>query len=232
MLLFPSVALGLGLAVGMVRFAGYSGPQRPVIAGPQRILKRAMDILGASIGLCVSLPFLPILALLIRLDSPGPVLFVQDRVGENGRVFRMYKLRTMYVGAEHEAPCPRGEGDIDRLVVKSPDDPRVTRVGRWLRRWSLDEIPQFVNVLRGEMSLVGPRPEEVRLVRLYTDEQRRRLAVKPGITGPMQVNGRGRLTLSQRLALELDYIERYSLRRDLQILWQTIFAVIRGDGAL
>ncbi len=232
MLVVRAAALGAGLLAGSIHFAGYCGPQRPAIAGPQRIAKRLMDIAGALVGLVISLPLLPVLALAIRLDSSGPIVYTQTRVGEHGRPFRMYKLRTMYVGAEERAPLPVGGEELDQAVVKRHPDPRVTRVGRWLRRWSLDELPQFVNVLRGEMSLVGPRPEEERLVRLYTDEQRRRLVVKPGMTGPMQVNGRGRLTLSERLALELDYIDHYSLRRDCLILWQTIFAVARGDGAL
>ncbi len=232
MLVARAAALGAGLLVGMVRFAGYRGPQRPAIAGPQRIIKRIMDLVGASVGLALALPLLPLLALAIRLDSPGPILYAQTRIGEHGRPFRMYKLRTMYVGAEEEAPRPRSAEELDRVIVKRSPDPRVTRVGRWLRRWSLDEIPQFYNVLRGEMSLVGPRPEEARIVALYTDAQRRRLAVKPGMTGPMQVSGRGRLSLEERLALELDYIEHYSLRRDLVLLWRTIFAVLRGDGAL
>lgn len=232
MLVVRAAALGMGLLIGSIYFAGYRGPQRPAIAGPQRIIKRLMDIVGALVGLAISAPLLPILALAIRLDSPGPIFYTQVRVGENGRPFRMYKLRTMYEGAEERAPSPARVEELDQAVVKRYPDPRVTRVGRWLRRWSLDELPQFVNVLRGEMSLVGPRPEEERLVCLYTDEQRRRLVVKPGMTGPMQVNGRGRLTLSERLALELDYIDHYSLRRDCLILWQTIFAVVRGDGAL
>ena len=116
-------------------------------------------------------------------------------------------------------------------VFKLPDDPRVTRVGRVLRRTSLDEAPQFLNVLRGDMSLVGPRPEEAQVVARYSDEQRRRLAVKPGITGPMQINGRGDLSLQERLRLELDYIDNYSLRRDVAIMLRTIPAIMRGDGA-
>jgi lipopolysaccharide/colanic/teichoic acid biosynthesis glycosyltransferase len=124
--------------------------------------------------------------------------------------------------------------DLERLpepVYKIANDPRVTRVGRLLRRASLDETPQFYNVLIGDMSLVGPRPEDARIVELYEDFQRRRLAVKPGLTGPMQVNGRGNLSLTERLRLELDYIENYSLRRDFSIILRTLPAIIRGDGA-
>jgi len=124
--------------------------------------------------------------------------------------------------------------DLDALAApafKLPHDPRVTRVGRFLRRWSLDELPQFFNVLAGDMSLVGPRPEELAVVARYTDDQRRRLAVKPGMTGPMQVNGRGDLSFDERLRLELDYIDRYSVVRDLGILLRTLPAVIGGKGA-
>jgi lipopolysaccharide/colanic/teichoic acid biosynthesis glycosyltransferase len=121
--------------------------------------------------------------------------------------------------------------NLEEPAFKLKDDPRVTRIGAFLRRFSLDELPQFLNVLRGDMSLVGPRPEEAWLVRLYNDHQRRRLAVRPGMTGPMQVNGRGDLTFAQRLDLELDYIEHYSLRRDIVILLKTIPVVLKGSGA-
>ena len=187
--------------------------------------------MGANLGLLLSLPLMLGIAIAIRLDSPGPVFFTQERVGENGRVFRVFKLRSMVLDAEERR---RDVVDLDQLpepAYKLPDDPRITRVGRWLRRYSLDELPQFVNVLRGEMSLVGPRPEEVALVARYNDWQRRRLAVKPGMSGPMQVNGRGRLSLTERVALEVDYIEHYSLRRDVGILVRTLPAVLRGDGS-
>ena len=133
----------------------------------------------------------------------------------------------MHVNAETIAEQPQSPEPPPKRL----DDPRLTRVGRWLRRWSLDELPQFWNVLKGEMSLVGPRPEELRLAQFYNDWHRRRLAVKPGITGPMQVSGRGNLSLDQRVQLELAYIDHYSLGRDLLILLQTIPAVIKGEGA-
>jgi len=170
-------------------------------------------------------------ALAIKLDSPGPIFFWQVRVGENGRLFRIIKLRTMVADAEAKLD---NLVDLDALAepaFKLKHDPRVTRVGRLLRRTSLDEAPQFYNVLRGDMSLVGPRPEEVRVVQLYRDDQRRRLAVKPGMTGPMQVSGRGDLAFAERLQLELEYIENYSLRRDLEILLRTFPAIFHGDGA-
>ncbi len=172
-----------------------------------------------------------VIAALVKLDSPGPAIFSQPRVGQNGRPFRILKFRTMVDRAEEMLPQLVDLDALPEPAFKLRDDPRVTRVGRFLRRWSLDELPQLVNVLRGEMSLVGPRPEQAAVVARYTDDQRRRLAVKPGMTGPMQVSGRGDLPFEERLALELDYIERYSLRRDLAILLRTIPAVVRGQGA-
>jgi len=151
-------------------------------------------------------------------------------VGENGRPFRMVKLRTMVDGAEEMLPALVDLESLPSPAFKLRDDPRVTRVGRFLRRTSLDELPQLWNVLRGEMSLVGPRPEETRVVRLYNDWHRRRLAVKPGITGPMQVNGRADLSLDERTRLELDYVRHYSLWKDICILLRTVVAVVSGRG--
>jgi lipopolysaccharide/colanic/teichoic acid biosynthesis glycosyltransferase len=153
------------------------------------------------------------------------------RIGEHGRPFRIIKLRSMVADADRQVDQLVNFDELPEPMFKLASDPRVTRVGRVLRRMSLDETPQFFNVLIGDMSLVGPRPEEERIVALYADHQRRRLAVKPGVTGPMQVNGRGALTLAERLRLELDYIENYSLRRDFEILWQTFPAIWRGTGA-
>ncbi len=144
----------------------------------------------------------------------------------------MLKMRTMNVGAEEELDQVLPFNILDGPVYKIPDDPRITRIGRLLRRWSIDELPQFVNVLRGEMSLVGPRPEQLWVVDQYPDEQRLRLAVKPGLTGPMQISGRGLLGSQERIRLELDYVEHYSIFRDLVILIKTIPVVISGKGAL
>jgi len=194
-------------------------------------LKRALDLI-VSAGLLVLLsPLFLLLSLLIVLDSGFPVLFRQTRAGEHGKPFTMLKFRTMVSDAEKRL----GElVDLDRLeepVFKIRNDPRVTRVGRFLRRTSLDEIPQFINVLKGEMSLVGPRPEEEAVVALYDDRQRMRLSVKPGVTGPMQVYGRGDLTFEERLALERDYLDNLSVAGDLAILLRTPSAVFRGHGA-
>ncbi len=194
-------------------------------------LKRLIDVAGALAGLIVTSPLMALVALAIRLDSPGPVIFVQTRAGQGGKPFRMYKFRSMVVDAEARLNDVIAANQLPPPVFKIPDDPRVTRVGKFLRRFSLDELPQFVNVLKGEMSLVGPRPEEMRIVALYADWHRRRLAVKPGITGPMQTYGRGTLSLDERVRLELAYIENDSIWRDFYFLLKTIPAVLGGRGA-
>jgi exopolysaccharide biosynthesis polyprenyl glycosylphosphotransferase len=205
------------------------GIRQPVFSPLDAALKRALDLVGSIIGLVVFAPLMLIAALLIKLDSKGPVLFTQERVGENGRPFRMYKFRTMVINAEALLDQLI---EIDKLVepvFKLKNDPRTTRVGRILRRTSIDELPQLANVLKGEMSLVGPRPEEVRMVKRYSSWHRKRLAVKPGMTGPMQISGRGDLSLEDRVRLELDYIRNYSLWKDFEILIKTVPALIRGD---
>ncbi len=194
-------------------------------------LKRLIDVIGALGGLIVSAPLMLLIAIAIKLDSPGPVLFVQMRAWRDGKPFRMYKFRSMVADAEARLNEVIAQNRLPLPVFKIPADPRVTRVGKILRRFSLDELPQFVNVLNGEMSLVGPRPEEMRIVALYSDWHRRRLAVKPGITGPMQTYGRGALTLDERVRLELAYIENYSLWKDFYFLLKTIPAVLGGRGA-
>jgi len=176
-------------------------------------------------------PLLAVLAVVIKLHSPGPVFFVQQRVGENGRLFRMFKLRTMVDGAEEMLPLLVDLESLPSPAFKLRDDPRVTKVGRFLRRTSLDELPQLWNILKGDMSLVGPRPEEAQVVRLYNDWHRQRLAVKPGLTGPAQVKGRADLSLDERVRFELEYIQHYSLWKDICILVKTAGAVVSGKGA-
>jgi exopolysaccharide biosynthesis polyprenyl glycosylphosphotransferase len=195
------------------------------------LIKRAFDLATASVGLLMLAPFFPLVLVAIKLDSPGPAIFVQRRAGRLGVPFRMFKLRTMTVDAERELEALVSLDALAEPMFKLRGDPRVTRVGRFLRRFSLDELPQLVNVMRGEMSIVGPRPEEIQVVERYRPEHRFRLDVKPGMTGPMQVYGRGDLTFSERLAVELDYVENPSLGRDLRILLQTIPAALRGRGA-
>ena len=194
-------------------------------------IRRLFDIAVAALGLLLFAPFAIVIAVAIKLDSPGPVLFSQIRAGLDGRPFRMYKLRTMMAGAEAELAQLVDIEGLDEPVFKLKDDPRVTRVGSFLRRFSIDEIPQLINVLVGEMSIVGPRPEQVEIVERYSDAERVRLSVKPGVTGPMQVFGRGELTFSERLAVEIQYIENPSLGQDLRILIHTLPAVMRGTGA-
>jgi exopolysaccharide biosynthesis polyprenyl glycosylphosphotransferase len=195
------------------------------------MLKRVFDVVFSVAALVVLAPLFPLVAAAIRLDSRGPVIFTQSRAGAGGRPFRMYKLRTMTADAEESLSEIVRLEDLREPMFKLPNDPRVTRVGRLLRRFSFDELPQLVNVLRGQMSIVGPRPEQVELVERYAPEHRFRLEVKPGMTGPMQVFGRGELSFGERLAVELDYVENVSLGRDLRILFQTVPAIIRGTGA-
>lgn len=195
------------------------------------LLKRGFDLALAAPAVLLLVPLLPVMAVAIKLESPGPLLFRQRRAGRGGRPFTMYKLRTMYEGADEDLSDLVRIEELEEPVFKLRRDPRVTRVGRVLRRFSLDEVPQLWNVLRGEMSIVGTRPEEVDVVRRYAPEHRFRLDVKPGLTGPMQVFGRGELSFEERLAVELDYIEHLSLSRDIRILSQTLPAIVRGTGA-
>jgi lipopolysaccharide/colanic/teichoic acid biosynthesis glycosyltransferase len=205
---------------------GFSDPPRST-----QLLKRAIDLV-VSAGLLVLLsPLLLAIALAIKLGSRGPVLFKQTRIGKDSKPFTMVKFRTMIAGAEDMVGQVVDTSALLEPSFKVPDDPRRTSVGRRLRRLSLDEIPQLWNVLRGEMSLVGPRPEEEQVVRLYDERQRVRLSVKPGLTGPMQVYGRGDLTFEERLALERDYIDNLSIAQDVAILLRTPRAVIGGNGA-
>ena len=194
-------------------------------------LKRCFDILVASVVLVVLLPFLLLVAIAIVVDSGRPVFFRQTRAGERGRPFQMLKFRTMVKDAEAMLPELVPFDELDEPMFKLKADPRVTRVGRFLRRTSIDELPQLFNVVLGDMSLVGPRPEQLDLVERYAPEHEFRLQVKPGITGPMQVYGRGELTFEERLAVEREYVENLSLARDLRIVLMTLPAVFGRRGA-
>ncbi len=195
------------------------------------LLKRALDVAVSSTALVLLSPIGLLTAVAIKLDSSGPVFFSQSRAGRDRKPFRMHKFRTMVANAEELLPEIVPFDKLSQPMFKIPNDPRVTRVGRVLRRWSLDEIPQLINVLRGEMSLVGPRPEQFDLVERYKPEHLFRLSVKPGMTGPMQINGRGVLTFDERLSIERAYIENLSIGVDLRILAMTIGAVFSGKGA-
>ncbi len=230
-LLARAIALGLGLLAGFLFAPAKQNRSPGGLHIIERFIKRLMDILIGFIGLILSLPILALAIIAIRMDSPGPVFFVQKRCGENGKPFRIVKLRTMQNGAEDQVQQVLEKNILKGPVFKIIDAPRTTRVGKFLRRWSIDELPQLWNVLLGDMSLVGPRPEEIWVVEQYNDHQRQRLIVKPGLTGPMQVYGRSNLDFDARLALELDYIQHYSLVKDIRILWRTIPVVISGKGA-
>jgi len=177
-------------------------------------------------------PLLLLIALLIRLDSPGPVLYRQTRVGLNGRRFRFYKFRSMVQGADVLKADLSAQNRMNGPVFKMEKDPRVTRVGRLLRKTSLDELPQLFNVLKGDMSLVGPRPNLPEEVAQYKGWQRRRLSMKPGITGLWQVSGRNLIDFNEWMKLDLEYIDSWSLGLDLKILLKTIPTVLRGKGAM
>ncbi len=230
LLVIRAGALGFGYAWGLVRRQPGIG-QEQSIDGFNYFVKRFMDIVGGFIGSLFTIFLAPFIALAIKFDSDGPVIFKQERVGVEGKPFVLYKFRSMNENAELELANLVDFDALQEPVYKQKDDPRLTRVGRFLRRWSLDEMPQFWNVLKGDMSLVGPRPEETRFVERYEAWHRRRLAIKPGMTGPMQVKGRGDLPLDTRVQLDLDYIENYSIGRDIKILLETLPAVIRGSGA-
>jgi lipopolysaccharide/colanic/teichoic acid biosynthesis glycosyltransferase len=226
-----ALGLGMGYGWGVLRPAqGISG-QETTIGGLNYVGKRTLDIIGGVIGLLFTALCFPFIAISIKRSSPGKILFTQERVGQGGEPFTIYKFRSMIPNAEAELHALVDIETLAEPAFKLKNDPRIFPAGHTLRRWSLDELPQFWNVLKGDMSLIGPRPEEAKLVARYSDWHRRRLAVKPGISGPMQVNGRGNLPMDERVRLELDYIENYSLWRDIQFILQTLPAVWRGDGA-
>lgn len=206
--------------------------EKPEFSGVRRIVKGALDRLLATAALVALSPVLLGIAVAVRLSSPGPVFFRQLRTGRGGKEFSMLKFRSMYVDAEQRRQAlmqdnERGEG----LLFKIRDDPRITSVGRYLRRYSLDELPQLVNIARGDMSLVGPRPPLPGEVALYAGGVERRLLVKPGLTGLWQVSGRSDLSWEDSVRLDLRYVENWSLIYDLHIIWRTMSAVVRGRGA-
>jgi exopolysaccharide biosynthesis polyprenyl glycosylphosphotransferase len=196
-----------------------------------RVVKRVLDVAGALVLLVAGLPVWLAAALLVRLSGPGPVLFTQERAGLFGRTFRIVKFRTMVADAESRRDGLVDLSSLPEPVYKLADDPRVTRIGRFLRRTSLDEVPQLLNVLAGQMSLVGPRPEEQSVVARYDEQQRRRLKAKPGITGLQQVECRGCASLRRRVQWDLVYLKNQGLLLDLIILARTVGAVVRGNGA-
>ncbi|MHB1653250.1 MAG: sugar transferase [Desulfitobacteriaceae bacterium] len=195
-------------------------------------VKRMLDIGVAGVFLLLVSPLWLFIVLWIRLDSSGPAIFRQTRIGLGGRSYTIFKFRTMVQNAEKLfRSVPEQAKDLENFVFQQKDDSRITRSGRFLRKTSLDELPQLLNILQGTMSLVGPRPEVPDIVKLYTPEQRQRLNVPPGVTGWAQVNGRSELTLGETMAYDLEYVRRWSLGLDLKILVKTIWVVLTGRGA-
>jgi len=202
-------------------------PRQPVAL----LIKRISDLAGAVVALVVLSPVFVLAAILVKATSRGPILFTQQRVGLNGRTFRLYKFRSMYQDAEARRAALAGRNEMSGPVFKIKDDPRITPVGKWMRRFSIDEMPQFWNVLAGDMSLVGPRPPIPDEVKRYERWQRRRLSMKPGITCLWQVSGRNAIDFEDWMRLDLAYIDTWSLRLDVQILLRTVPVVLTARGA-
>jgi lipopolysaccharide/colanic/teichoic acid biosynthesis glycosyltransferase len=194
-------------------------------------LKRLLDLLLASLGLLATLPIWLVIVVAIRRDSPGPAIFVQERVGVQGRRFRFYKFRSMYADAEHRLAELQANNEVSGPVFKMRSDPRVTKVGGLLRRTSLDELPQLLNVLKGEMSLVGPRPPLPKEVEEYRPSDAIRLSVKPGLTCLWQISGRSTVGFDEWMEFDRDYVRRMSLQLDVSILMRTVWAVVSCRGA-
>jgi exopolysaccharide biosynthesis polyprenyl glycosylphosphotransferase len=207
---------------------------RPGLRGGQLLVKRVFDIGASALAMLILSPLYFLLAIAVRMSSPGPIIFPQIRVGLGGHIFRMKKFRSMVVGAEERrAELADRNLYVDTRLFKVKDDPRVTRFGAFLRRWSLDELPQFWNVLRGEMSLVGPRPPLPSELSLYQEHQYVRFDMKPGVTGPWQVSGRNNITdFEEVIRLETEYMRNWSIWKDVGILLRTLPAVLKGRGAL
>ena len=198
----------------------------------QLVLKRIIDICGALVG-CVILVIITIVfGPLIKLESPGPVFFAQKRVGKNGRIFKMYKFRSMYADAEERKKELMAQNEMSGFMFKMENDPRITKIGRFMRKTSLDEFPQFLNILKGDMSLVGTRPPTLDEFSQYSPYHKKRLSFRPGLTGMWQVNGRSDITdFEEIVRLDVEYIEEWSVGLDIKILLKTVFTVFKGSGA-
>jgi lipopolysaccharide/colanic/teichoic acid biosynthesis glycosyltransferase len=223
----------------MSRWAGRQGDSAEVVnlgvsspsAGVTQRIQRMADVLICALALLLLFPLFLLIAVAIKIDSPGAVLFMQERVGLKGAAFKMFKFRSMRPDAEAVRNSFQEENERDGPVFKIKKDPRITRVGFFLRRWSLDELPQLLNVLKGEMSLVGPRPALPSEVATYTPRQLMRLAVVPGLTGLWQVSGRANVPFAQSIELDLHYIQNQSIGLNLWIILRTLPKVISGEGA-
>jgi exopolysaccharide biosynthesis polyprenyl glycosylphosphotransferase len=208
-----------------------------IISGPgeswQYAVKKGMDFILALIMIITAFPLMVFAAIAIKVTSRGPIFFIQKRIGYNKREFNLYKFRTMVVDAEHLQPALEAMNEMDGPVFKIRDDPRLTRIGRWLRKWSIDELPQLFNVIKGDMSLVGPRPLPIRDYREFSkDWHRKRFSVLPGITCFWQVNGRSNVSFTEWMKMDMKYIDGWKFSLDLKILLKTIPAIIRKEGAV
>ncbi len=203
----------------------------PSFSGGTYLFKRVLDVCSSAFALLVFSPIFLAIALAIRLDSPGPVFFGQSRVGRDGREFKVWKFRSMAVDAEERLAELKAANEGSGLLFKMKDDPRVTRVGKFIRKYSLDELPQFWNVLLGDMSVVGPRPPLPSEVTAYDGTIFRRLYIKPGITGPWQVGGRSDLSWEESVRLDLRYVENWSVLDDIIIMWRTVKVMVKPSGA-
>lgn len=196
------------------------------------MVKRAFDFIGGILGSIVSLPIILLTAIPLKLESPGPLIFKQQRVGKNGRIFNIYKLRSMYVDAEERKAALMEQNKMNGLMFKMEDDPRITKVGKFIRKFSIDELPQFWNVAKGDMSLVGTRPPTIDEFEQYDSHHKRRLSFNPGITGIWQVSGRSEITdFEDIVKMDCDYIDNWSLGLDIKILFKTVGVVLTGKGA-
>ncbi|WP_162148841.1 sugar transferase [Arthrobacter sp. H20] len=205
--------------------------EMPQFAGGRHVVKRVMDVIVSLSALIALAPVFAVVALLIRHDSPGPVLFTQNRVGRSSAEFPMYKFRSMVTTAEEDLVALKARSEGNGVLFKMRDDPRVTTVGRWLRKYSIDELPQLYNVLRGDMALVGPRPPLPSEVSGYAGHTHRRLFIKPGLTGLWQISGRSDLGWEESVRLDLYYVENWSVTGDLMIMWRTFKVMIQPVGA-
>jgi exopolysaccharide biosynthesis polyprenyl glycosylphosphotransferase len=228
----PGAVEVVGLSPAVIRMSSGSLLQieEPRIFGASWVLKAWIDRIGASILLLLASPVLIVSALAVRLTSAGPAFFRQQRAGRRGKPFTIYKLRTMTRGAEESLEAAQALAGSTGPFFKYDKDPRITRVGRWLRRYSLDELPQLWNVVKGDMSLVGPRPLPLHEARMLTLDSRRRTLARPGLTGLWQVSGRSALDAERAVELDLAYLDNWSLASDLNILLRTVGVVVRGDG--
>lgn len=225
----PKVERGISFFDNSLPLLSLSQPEKKM---RWMLAKRLLDIVGAIVGMAITAILFVILGILIKIDSPGPIIFAQTRIGKNGRRFKMYKFRSMYQDAETRKNQLMQQNEMNGLMFKMKDDPRITRVGKFIRKTSLDEFPQFFNVLKGDMSLVGTRPPTEAEFQQYSIYHKRRLSMKPGITGLWQVSGRSDITdFEEVVRLDCKYIDEWSFSNDIKILWKTVATVIRHKGS-